>query len=122
MAKLLLNLRGVPADEAEEVRSLLEGEKIEFYETEPSFWGVSGGGVWIRRPEDFAKAERLMRDYQRRRRATALAEYRVAKREGRVKSTWGSVTENPLLAIAVLIAAAFLVFVLILPFLLLRGR
>ncbi len=120
MAKLLLNLRAVPADEAEEIRALLERASIAFYETEPSFWGVSGGGFWIRHAEDFPKAEQLMRAYQRQRRERALADYQAAKREGRVKSTWDSVTEKPLLSIGILIGIAFLVFVLVLPFLLLK--
>ncbi|HEX5420315.1 MAG TPA: DUF6164 family protein [Gammaproteobacteria bacterium] len=119
MAKLLLNLRNVPDDETEEIRAVLEREKIAFYETQPSFWGVSGGGIWLRRREDLAKAEQLMAEYQRQRRAKALADYQAAKREGRVKSTWDSVAEKPLLAIGVLIGIAFLVFVLVLPFLIL---
>ena len=32
-------------DEADEVRSLLEGHTIDYYETKPSLWGVSGGGL-----------------------------------------------------------------------------
>jgi hypothetical protein len=119
MAKLLLNLRSVPDDEAEEVRDLLGREKIAFYETQPSFWGVSGGGIWIRRREDFAKAERLMAEYQRQREIKAHAEFEAAKKEGRVKSVWASAAEKPLLAVGVLIGIAFLIFVLVLPFLIL---
>ncbi|MFO7288296.1 MAG: DUF6164 family protein, partial [Gammaproteobacteria bacterium] len=52
MAKLLLNLRGVPDDEADEIRALLEEHGIAFYETPPSRWGVSAGGIWLRRRED----------------------------------------------------------------------
>ncbi|MBI5441365.1 MAG: hypothetical protein HY900_09165, partial [Deltaproteobacteria bacterium] len=41
-----LNLRNVPADEADEVRDLLRANAIDFYETQPSPWGISSGGLW----------------------------------------------------------------------------
>ena len=47
MAKLLLNLRNVPEDEADEVRAWLKENSLAFYETQPSPWGISGGGIWI---------------------------------------------------------------------------
>jgi len=50
MTTLLLNLRRVPDDEADEVRALLERHDIPFYETTPSLWGVSAGGIWLSRP------------------------------------------------------------------------
>ena len=43
MTTLLLNLRQVPDDEAEEVRALLNEHRIAFYETTPSLWGISPG-------------------------------------------------------------------------------
>jgi hypothetical protein len=116
MAKLLLNLRSVPDDEADEIRSLLDDRNIAFYETMPSFWGVSAGGIWIRSQEDFGEAQRLMAEYQRQRQAKAHAEYRAAKREGRAKTVWDSVSENPVQAVAVMLGIAFLVLVLALPF------
>jgi hypothetical protein len=116
MAKLLLNLRSVPDDEADEIRALLDDRNIAFYETLPSFWGVSAGGIWIRSAEDFSKAKLLMAEYQRQRQAKAHAEYQAARREGRVKSVWDSVIENPIQAIALMLGIAFLVLVLALPF------
>ena len=47
MAKLFLNLRNVPGDEADDVRDLLRANAIDFYETQPSPWGISAGGLWI---------------------------------------------------------------------------
>jgi hypothetical protein len=121
MVKLLMNLRGVPDDETDEIRSLLEAQKIAFYETEPSPWGVSGGGIWIRHDEDTARAQRLLADYQVERRTRARAEYSAAKRDGTMTTIWISFRENPLRAIAVLIGAGLLIAVLALPFLMLGG-
>lgn len=121
MARLLLNLRGVPDDEADEIRALLEERKIAFYETPASRWGVSAGGIWVRHEGDAEKAERLIAGYQVQRREKARAEYRAAQQEGRVNTVWASVRENPLRAIAALFAIAFVVALLALPFLLLAG-
>jgi hypothetical protein len=48
MSKLLLNLRGVPDDEADDVRRFLGSRGISYYETPPSRWGTAGG-IWIGR-------------------------------------------------------------------------
>ena len=48
MAKFLMNLRDVPDDEAAEIRALLDAHDFGWYDTKPSFWGVSGGGFWLR--------------------------------------------------------------------------
>jgi hypothetical protein len=48
MSKLLLNLRGVPDDEADDVRRFLGSSGIGYYETPPSRWGTAGG-IWIGR-------------------------------------------------------------------------
>lgn len=121
MPKLLLNLRNVPEDEADEVRALLAEQKIAFYETEPSFWGVSGGGIWINNDEDVAAAEKLMTEYQLRRRTRARAEYRAAKHAGTATTLWDSVRENPLRALVVLLGVVFFVAVLFAPFVMLTG-
>jgi hypothetical protein len=119
MPKLLLNLRNVPDDEADDVRALLEQRRIAFYETRPSLWGVSAGAIWIERREDVETAQRLMADYQRERRTRARADYETAKREGTARTFWLSFRENPLRMIAVLIGITFLVAVMALPFVLL---
>jgi len=40
MSRLLLNLRNVPYDEADDVRAMLDAKRIAFYETTPSPWGI----------------------------------------------------------------------------------
>lgn len=119
MPSLLLNLRHVPDDEADEIRALLDEHGIAFYETRPSFWGVSAGAIWIRNREDAGSAQRLMADYQRRRATSARAEYEAAKLEGNAKTLWAAVRQDPLRAAVVLAGIAFFVAVLALPFLLL---
>ena len=81
MSKLLLNLRGVPDDEAEDVRRFLDAGGIGYYETPPNLWGTAGG-IWIRDDGDAAEAKRLMAEYQRERLARARAERAEAERNG----------------------------------------
>lgn len=121
MSKLLLNLRNVPDDEVDDVRAMLDEHRIAFYETKPSFWGVSTGAIWVQHREDVGEAERLMAEYQLERRTRARAEYHAAKREGQTRTIWDGFREHPLLVIATLVGMAFLVALMALPFLLLRG-
>ena len=116
MPRLLLNLRHVPDDEADEVRALLGERGIRFYETEPSRWGVSAGGIWISRDEDADAAERVVADYQRQRQRKARAEYEASKREGKAGTAWEAVRRNPLQAVAVLLGIAIVIALLALPF------
>ena len=75
MAKLLLNLRNVPDDEADEVRGWLKESGIEHYETTPGSWGISSGGIWIREDAQIAAAQaemvRLGGDLERYRKLVA---------------------------------------------------
>jgi hypothetical protein len=73
MAKLLLKMRLVPDDEAADVRAMLDAAHIPWYETEPSRWGISHGGIWVRDDEDDASANALMAYYHASRRERARA-------------------------------------------------
>jgi hypothetical protein len=117
MAKLLLNLRNVPDDEAEDVRALLKEHNIAFYETRPSMWGVSGGGIWIKHNEDAAEASRLMAAYQDRRRSLARAEYEAAVREGRAETLWTVLRDDPVRMLATIAGIVLLLGLMALPFL-----
>jgi len=119
VVKLLINLRGVPDDEADEIRELLGEHDIPYYETPPSRWGVSAGGIWIRRREDAETAERLMAAYQLRRAETARAQYHAAVRAGLHGPMWKPLRENPLGVMAVLLGIARVIGLPALPFLLL---
>lgn len=90
MAKLLLNLRHVPDDEADDVRRMLTEHRIAFYETDPGRWWISAGGIWVRHDSDVPEAKRLMADYQAGRAQRARAEHEQAVREGRAE-TFGDV-------------------------------
>lgn len=115
MSTLLLNLRHVPDDEADEVRALLDANGIEWYETQPSRWGISGGGIWLADEAASPAAFDLMRDYQQQRVQRARAEHADAVREGRALG-WAAVLRgDPLRLLAALLATAFVAGLLALP-------
>lgn len=104
MAKLLLNLRNVPDDEADEVRAWLKQARIAFYETKPSPWGVSHGGIWLEQDDDLPQAKALMADYQHARGARACADAEQARRDGRAETFVGLLRNRPLYVLGMLLA------------------
>jgi hypothetical protein len=118
MAKLLLNLRNVPEDEAEEVRELLDAHQIAYYETKPSMWGVSAGGIWAANAAQEQEAVRRLADYQAERSARHRAQRELDLREGRAPSTWDNMRANPRQALVAVVGILLMLVVATLPFLL----
>lgn len=109
MARLLMSLRHVPPDEAEQVRTLLLGQGVEFYETPPGKWGISPGGIWLHSETDLPRARALLDDYQRERRARARSEWEERRRKGEEDTVYGRLKRRPL---SVLLRLAGIVLVL----------
>ncbi|HZF98107.1 MAG TPA: DUF6164 family protein [Pseudoxanthomonas sp.] len=124
MSKLLLNLRNVPddeADEADEVREWLARENIAFYETTPSPWGISAGGIWISDDAQIARAKALMADYQAGRRERAHAAQAAARADGSAETFGGLLRQRPGYVLSMLAAiVAIVALTLALPYLFLR--
>lgn len=122
MSKLLLNMRMVPDDEAEDVRAFLDANRIEYYETEPSRWGISFGGIWVRHEADIAEAKRLMADYQARRRDSAREAHAQARRDGTGETFSGMIREQPMRVVLSVLAILFLLGLMaLLPYYLLQS-
>lgn len=119
MSKLLLNLRDVPDDEAEDVRRFLDSGGIGYYETPPSRWGISGGSIWICDDRDVAEAKRLMAVYQRERQTRAREARAVAERNGTAETFANVLRTQPLRVALTVIAIALLLALTTLPVLLL---
>ena len=121
MSKLLMNLRNVPDDEADDVRAMLDAQRIAFYETRPSIWGISAGGIWITEDAAFADARRAMDDYQQQRAARARAEYAAAKRAGTAETFFSVLRADPLRVVMTLLGILLALGLVALPVILLRG-
>jgi len=115
MAKLLLNLRHVPDDEADEVRAWLAADDYDWYETQPGRWGISSGGLWIKPDEQYPRARAAMDEYQRNRAAQAQAQRAQDQADGNLPSLLDAVRERPgamainALAIVLLVALTILI-------------
>jgi hypothetical protein len=115
MSSLLLNLRNVPDDEADEVRALLDAHRVGYYETRPSRWGISAGAIWIADAEQALEARQLMDGYQTERRTRVQAEF---ARDGNGLTWWSVLHDQPLRVLLTLIATALLLGLVALPVLL----
>ena len=121
MSLLLLNLRHVPDDEADEVRALLARHAIGYYETEPNRWGISAGAIWVRDEARIVEARQLMAEYQTARQVRAREDREAAQRDGTAESFWQQVRRRPLHVVLILIGIALCVAFSLWP-LLLSGR
>ena len=101
MSVLFFNLRGVPADEAEDVRQLLQANNIEFYETSAGVWGISLPAIWLYRQNDLPTARHLFESYQQRRAITQRALYQQAKLQNKHLGFWLHNLKNPIQFIAI---------------------
>lgn len=121
MAKLLLNLRNVPDDEADDVRELLDANGIAWYETKPGPWRISVGGIWISEDAAIVEAKRLMAEYQQARGERARAEYAAAVRDGTAETFLSQLRAEPFRVVLTVVAIILLLGLVALPVLLLRG-
>ena len=121
MSRLLLNLRNVPDDEADDVRAMLDAKHIAYYETPPGFWGISAGGIWVTEDADFADAKRALADYERERSVRVRAEYAAARREGTAETFIGILRSDPLRVVMTLLGILLALGLVALPVILLRG-
>lgn len=111
MAALLFKLRGVPDDEARDIRELLSVNDIEYYETSAGNWGISLPAIWVRREEDLDKGRQLIQDYQKKRAVHARLDYEEEIRKGESKTFLDVFREQPLrvlLYIAVILGVLYL--------------
>ena len=120
MSKLLMNLRNVPDDEADDVRAMLDEHRIAFYQTPASGWGLFAGGIFVAQDADIVEAKRLMAAYQALRSERARAEHAAARRDGTAETFRTVLREQPLRVLLTFLAIAFLLGLVALPVLLLR--
>lgn len=120
MPTLLMNLRQVPDDEADEVRELLTQNAVAFFETPPSRFGISAGGIWLGDDAQREQAVQLLAHYQQQRRERARESMAEAQRAGRPATFWALLRSEPLRVVSALIVIAALVGLCLLPYFLLR--
>jgi hypothetical protein len=116
MAVLLFKLNGVPQDEADEIRALLDEHAIDYYETEQGNWGISLAAIWLRDAEQKERATALIDRYQEERFARAREEYEARKQAGEVETWLGRALRQPLRFVFYLLAILAILYLSIMPF------
>jgi hypothetical protein len=121
MAKLLMNLRNVPEDEADEVRDLLREHEVDFYETRPSVFGISAGGIWLADEAALPRTRQLLAEYHQQRGEAAREQRRQALQDGTAETFGSLLRHRPLYVLAMLVAMLLIAALVLLPFVLLKG-
>ncbi|MDQ6992094.1 MAG: DUF6164 family protein [Mariprofundus sp.] len=116
MAVLIFKLRGVPDDEVGEVRDLLDGAEVSYYETTAGSWGISTAGIWLHDEGqvDFVKA--LLDKYQRQRSEQASIAYQQLRNEGMQQTLVGKIRQNPIRFVFYMSLSLFVLYVSLVPF------
>lgn len=112
----LFNLRGVPHDEAEEIRDLLTNSHIDYYETPGGNWAISAPAIWLNHDDQWHQAKELIEQYQRERLIRAREEYSQLRKEGRHRTIADLISENPIRFIIYMAAIAVIVYFSTKPF------
>ncbi len=110
-------LRNVPDDEAEDVRDLLDSNKIEFYETTAGNWGISSPGIWLKHDDDLTRARSLLDAYQHERTIEQQQKYAQLRREGKHRTFLDNFLENPIRFVAYSCIVVAVIYFSIKPFL-----
>lgn len=119
MAKLLFKLNGVPQDEAEDIRSLLEENHIDFYETSAGRWGISLAAIWLNDESQLPRAVELIDRYQQERFRRAREEYERLKAAGKLETLIDRFRSDPIRFLLYIVAILAVLYLSSLPFILL---
>ncbi len=95
MSTLLFSLRGVPEDEAEDIRQLLDEHHIDYYETDAGNWGISMPALWLQQSDDLPRARQLLDDYQLKRQTEQRRHYEDLKKAGKAPTTLDLIRQHP---------------------------
>lgn len=110
MSILLFKLSLVPYDEAQDIRDLLDENKIDYYETSAGILGFSMPGLWLQDEMQLEKARALIDDYQRQRQSRAREDYQNRVEMGQSRSVIDIFKESPLRFIGYLFAIAIIIY------------
>jgi hypothetical protein len=116
MSALIFKLRNVPEDEANDIRELLDANRIEFYETSAGNWGIAMPGLWAVDDDDIEKAKALIHTYQRERTQQQRQQYQEALARGDSPKWYARFVENPLTTLGIVLFCLFIVYALLSPF------
>lgn len=116
MSYLVFKLNGVPEDEANDVRQLLDDAEIQFYETDSGRWGLGSAGIWMKDKEQLENAKSLIEDYQTERYQRVKSEHDALAESGEQISRLEFFLRSPIRFSILLIFAGLLAYFTVIPF------
>ncbi len=111
MALLLFSLRSVPADEAQDIRTLLEQYHIDFYETHAGNWGISMPAIWLVDETQHELARRCINEYQAQRQSKQQEENARLKQTGEIDTFFKRLKRNPMQTLVFIVASLLVLYV-----------
>jgi hypothetical protein len=119
MARLLFKLSQVPADEAQDIRDLLDANDIRYYETDAGFFRVGLDAIWLSDTAQEIQARELIRHYQEARTAQQQASYAQLAEAGQAPTLWQNFCAQPVRFLLLVCAIIFVAGITLVPFLML---
>lgn len=112
MSVLIFRLNNVGDDEAEDVRALLEEHGFDCYETSAGMFGLAVAGIWLKDESRKAEARAVIDAYQEERGKRIRSELEFTQPE----SIFERIVRAPSHYIALIIAAAIVLYLSLAPF------
>lgn len=116
MSVILFKLRGVPEDEADAVRDILERNGIDYYETSAGRWRLGMAAIWLIDEEKQERATELIQQYQRERSLRIRKEYDKLKSEGKLETITDRIKQQPLQFLFYLVVILSIAYFSVKPF------
>jgi len=110
MPTLLFSLRGVPDDEAYEIKEILDTHEINYYETSAGNWGISMPSLWLTDTGELEKAQALLNEYHHQRTTVQREKYKELKKEHKNKRFIDVIFDNPVKLTIYLATIAFILY------------
>ena len=117
MSVQLFRLRNVPDDEAGEIRQLLSEHGIEFYETPAGNWGISVHALWLNDETQYARAKKLIEEYQLDRSQRVRLETQQKIEKGEYETFIQRIVNRPVQFLMTLAIILLILYLSIVPFL-----
>ncbi|PMR74609.1 DUF6164 family protein [Billgrantia endophytica] len=117
MSVLLFRLGNVPADEAEDIRRLLDEHGFDTYETQAGFWRLGVEAIWLRHDDQKDAARAVIDRYQEERRRRLRQEHADLAERGELPTLWRRLLRHPIQVLLVALAVLAILALTLLPFL-----
>ncbi len=116
MPVMLFKMRQVEEDEADEIRTLLHDENIDFYETNNGRWGLGFAAIWLPDDKHLNQAKAAIDAYQEQRAEQAKAAYAALCLAGEQATLWDKIKTKPIQVLFYALAALVVGLISLLPF------